>query len=203
MSVEKVRNWLRRWGRDEAVIELAESSATSDLAASAVGVRLGRIAKTLTFAAGKETADKAGAIRNRQGGGKVVPPVPAGMKAENAPDLACILVVASGDARIDGKKFKDRFGLKSKMLAPEEVLARTGHGVGGVCPFAVDNPEAEIYLDLSLKRFSTVYPACGSANSLMEIDCEELFRISGAKDWVDVCKDWEPASAGNAEGRRE
>ena len=203
MSVEKVRNWLRRWGRDEAVIELAESSATSDLAASAVGVRLGRIAKTLTFAARKETANGAEEIRNRRGGFAAAPPPPAGPEAEKAPDRACILVVASGDARIDGKKFKDRFGLKSKMLAPEEVLARTGHGVGGVCPFAVDNPEAEIYLDRSLRRFSTVYPACGSANSLMEIDCEELFRISGAKGWVDVCKDWEPAPAGNAEGRRE
>lgn len=199
MSVEKVRNWLRRWGRDGAVIELAESSATSELAASAVGVRLGRIAKTLTFAARKETANSAGEIRNQQGGGKAALPDPAGPGRADAPERACILVVASGDARIDGKKFKDRFGLKSKMLAPEEVLASTGHGVGGVCPFAVDNPEAEVYLDLSLRRFFTVYPACGSANSLMEISCEDLFRISGARDWVDVCKGWDVVS-GEDEG---
>lgn len=176
MSVERVKNWLRQWGGDREVIELAESSATSELAAAAIGVPLGRIAKTLTFAARKEAA--------------------------NNPDRACILVVASGDARIDGKKFKEHFGRKSKMLAPDEVLARTGYSVGGVCPFALENPEAEVYLDLSLRRFSTVYPACGSDNSLMEISCEDLFRISGARDWVDACKDQEAAPSGSIKGKQ-
>lgn len=102
----------------------------------------------------------------------------------------CVLLVAAGDARIDNRKFKDRFAMKAKMLAPDEALRLTGSEIGGVCPFALPDG-TPVYLDVSLKRFATVFPACGSANSAMELSCDELFRYSRALDWVDVCKDWE------------
>ena len=102
-----------------------------------------------------------------------------------------ILLVAAGDAKIDNAKFKAQFGLKAKMLTPEEVIAATGHAVGGVCPFALPESGVEVWLDSSLRRFETVYPACGSANSAIPLDCETLFRASGAQGWVDVCRDWE------------
>lgn len=99
----------------------------------------------------------------------------------------CILVVTAGDTKIDNGKFKARFGLKAKMLSPEEVIALTGHAIGGVCPFA--NPEsAHVYTDVSLQRFDTVYPAAGSASSAVRLNCDELFQYSGSLDWVDVCK---------------
>ena len=99
----------------------------------------------------------------------------------------CVLVVAAGDARIDNRKYKDRFHCKAVMLPHEQVPAMTGHPVGGVCPF--DLPETvEVWLDESLRRFSTVFPAAGSANSAIELSPEELERISRAKGWVDVCK---------------
>ncbi len=102
----------------------------------------------------------------------------------------CVLVVAAGDARVDNRKFKDQFATKAKMLSHEEVQHFTGCEIGGVCPF--DLPEATpVYLDISLKRFVTVFPACGSTNSAMEVTCDELFRYSRAAGWVDVCKDWE------------
>lgn len=105
-------------------------------------------------------------------------------------DGGCVLVVAAGDARVDNRKYKDQFGTKAKMLAPDEVALLTGSEIGGVCPFAL--PEGTpVYLDVSLKRFATVFPACGSANSAIELTCEELFRFSRAKGWADVCKDWE------------
>jgi Cys-tRNA(Pro) deacylase len=97
-----------------------------------------------------------------------------------------VLVVTRGDARIDNRKFKDQFGGKAKMMSPEEVLEKTGHPVGGVCPFAI-NEDMEIYLDASLRRFEKVYPAAGSRNSCIEITPEDLGRITGAQ-WVDVCK---------------
>ncbi|MEZ4627800.1 MAG: YbaK/EbsC family protein [Eubacteriales bacterium] len=102
----------------------------------------------------------------------------------------CLLIVAAGDARIDNRKFKDAFGIKAKMLAPEEVSRRTGCGVGGVCPFDLPE-ETPVFLDKSLKRFATVFPACGSTNSAIELSNGELFQFSRAKDWVDVCKDWD------------
>lgn len=102
----------------------------------------------------------------------------------------CALVVAAGDARVDNRKFKERFETKAKMLSPDEVVRFTGSEIGGVCPFAL--PEhTPVYLDVSLKRFATVFPACGSANSAMEVSCDELFCYSRARGWVDVCKDWE------------
>lgn len=102
----------------------------------------------------------------------------------------CILVVTAGDMKIDNAKFKKTFGIKSKMLAANEVAALTGHEIGGVCPFA--NPDcAATYLDVSLQRFSSVFPAAGSSNSAIELTNEELFLFSYAKEWVDVCKSME------------
>ncbi|MCM1123495.1 MAG: YbaK/EbsC family protein [Eubacterium sp.] len=98
-----------------------------------------------------------------------------------------ILVVTAGDAKIDNAKYKARFGKKAKMLSVEEVETLVGHVVGGVCPFAV-NAGVKAYLDESLKRFETVYPACGSANSAIELTIPELERYSGYEAWVDVCK---------------
>lgn len=102
---------------------------------------------------------------------------------------SCILVVAAGDVKIDNSKFKRTFGMKAKMLTPHEVITMTGHAVGGVCPFVIPN-DIPVYLDESLKRFHTVFPACGSSNSAIELTCEELFDYAQAKKWVDVCKNW-------------
>lgn len=101
-----------------------------------------------------------------------------------------LLVVAAGDAKIDNPKFKAQFGTKPKMLTPEENVELIGHVVGGVCPFAV-NDGVKIYLDESLKRFETVFPACGSANSAIELTMEELETYSSFAAWIDVCKAWQ------------
>ncbi len=106
----------------------------------------------------------------------------------------CLLILAAGDARIDNRKFKDCFGMKAKMLSADEVLALVGHPVGGVCPFGI-RPEIPVYLDESLRRFASVFPAVGSANSAIELTCDELYRFSGARGWVDVCKLPEAAQA--------
>lgn len=103
-------------------------------------------------------------------------------------DGGCILIQTAGDARIDNRKFKDKFHLKAKMLTAEEVVEFTGHAIGGVCAFAIENPNVKVYTDESLKRFDTVFPACGSSNSAIEFTCDELFRYSNAIEWVDVCK---------------
>lgn len=100
-----------------------------------------------------------------------------------------ILIVAAGDARVDNKKYKEKFETKAKMLTPDEAEALIGHAVGGVCPFAV-NDGVTIYLDESLKRFQTVFPACGSSNSAIELTIGELEKYSSFSEWVDVCKDW-------------
>lgn len=99
----------------------------------------------------------------------------------------CMLILAAGDARIDNHKFKEKFHYKAKMLSAEEVLTLVGHPVGGVCPFGC-NEGIPVYLDESMKRFDTVFPAVGSANSAIELDLDELFRYSKALEWVDVCK---------------
>ncbi|WP_077620499.1 YbaK/EbsC family protein [Bacillus sinesaloumensis] len=101
-----------------------------------------------------------------------------------------ILVVAAGDAKIDNKKFRHTFGFKARMLSADEVVEQTGHVIGGVCPFGLAN-KLDVYLDESLLRFSTVYPACGSVNSAIELSCEELFQYSEAQKWIDVCKGWQ------------
>lgn len=101
-----------------------------------------------------------------------------------------ILVVAAGDARVDNAKYKNRFGVKAKMLSREEAAEMIGHAVGGVCPFAVKEGVA-VYLDESLKRFPTVFPAAGSSNSAIELTIAELETYSRFTDWVDVCKGWQ------------
>ena len=97
------------------------------------------------------------------------------------------LIVCAGDARIANPKFKERFGRKAKMLAADEAEERIGHGVGGVCPFGV-NEECDVYLDDSLRRFDVIYPACGSSNSAIALTPEELETITPNSKWVDVCK---------------
>ncbi|MBR2281720.1 MAG: YbaK/EbsC family protein [Spirochaetales bacterium] len=98
-----------------------------------------------------------------------------------------ILVIAAGDAKIDNPKYKAQFATKAKMLTPEQAVELIGHAVGGVCPFAI-NDGVKVYLDESLKRFKTVFPACGSSNSAIELTLEELERYSNSLGWIDVCK---------------
>ncbi|MBR2412985.1 MAG: YbaK/EbsC family protein [Clostridia bacterium] len=98
-----------------------------------------------------------------------------------------VLIVAAGDAKIDNPKFKAQFATKARMLPFAEVEEKVGHAAGGVCPFAV-NDGVEVYLDESLKRFETVYPAVGSASSAIELTCEELEMLSNPVAWIDVCK---------------
>lgn len=101
----------------------------------------------------------------------------------------CILVVAAGDAKVDNAAFKAQFGIKAKMLSPEDAEARIGHTVGGVCPFGVKSG-ALVYLDESLRRFDVVYPACGTSNSAVELTVSELEAAAEPAAWVDVCKGW-------------
>jgi prolyl-tRNA editing enzyme YbaK/EbsC (Cys-tRNA(Pro) deacylase) len=99
-----------------------------------------------------------------------------------------ILIVMAGDVKIDNHKYKTYFGAKAKMLTPQEAETLVGHAVGGVCPFAV-NDGVTVYLDESLKRFQTVFPACGSSNSAIELTIEELEKYSSFTEWIDVGKD--------------
>ena len=105
-------------------------------------------------------------------------------------DGQAVLIVAAGDARIDNPKYKTQFGVKAKMIAAEDVEPLIGHGIGGVCPFGI-NEGVMVYLDESLKRFITVYPACGSGNSAIKLTIPQLEQYSGYTAWVDVCKDWQ------------
>lgn len=107
-------------------------------------------------------------------------------------DDGCILIQTAGDTKIDNRKFKDTFGQKAKMLTAEEVVEFTGHAIGGVCAFAIENPKVRVYCDESLRRFETVFPACGSSNSAIEFTCDELYKYSQALEWIDVCKIPEP-----------
>ena len=153
MAIERVREYLKRFGMDEKIREFEVSSATVDLAAAALDVEGCRIAKSLSFL----VEDKA------------------------------VLVVAAGDARIDNPKYKKEFGTKAKMLTAEQVKVLVGHEVGGVCPFGI-REDVTVCLDTSLRRFETVFPACGSSNSAIELTIPELERVSGYDRWVDVCK---------------
>lgn len=155
MSVEKVKDFFRKYGMANRVLEYEVSSATVELAAKALHCEPCRIAKTLSF------------IVNGQP----------------------ILIVSAGDAKIDNHKYRLQFGVKARMLTPDEVEVMIGHPVGGVCPFAV-NANVAVYLDISLKRFQTVFPACGSVNSAIEISLEELEKYSSFTAWIDVCKAW-------------
>ena len=107
-------------------------------------------------------------------------------------DGRAVLIVAAGDAKVDNPRYKAQFATKAKMLTPDEVETLIGHKVGGVCPFAV-NDGVTVYLDESLKRFETVFPACGSSNSAIELTIPELERYSGYTAWIDVCKGWNEA----------
>lgn len=98
-----------------------------------------------------------------------------------------VMIICAGDAKINNAKYKAYFHKKAKMLTREEVNELIGHDVGGVCPFGIKDG-VDIYLDDSLKRFDIVYPACGSANSAVRLTPEELFELSGSKEWIDVCK---------------
>lgn len=104
-------------------------------------------------------------------------------------DGRAILVVAAGDAKIDNAKYKAQFGTKAKMLSPDQAEALVGHAVGGVCPFAI-NEGVAVYLDSSLQRFETLFPACGSSNSAIELTIREPEEYSAFTAWVDVCKGW-------------
>lgn len=157
MSLESVKEHLKKWDRDKDIMVFEKSSATVEEAAATIGVEPERIAKTLSF---RGEGDKA------------------------------ILVVTAGDAKIDNKKFRHTFVFKARMLSADEVVEQTGHVIGGVCPFGLAN-DLDVYLDVSLKRFETVFPACGSINSAIEVTCDELEEYSGAKEWIDVCKAWE------------
>lgn len=105
-----------------------------------------------------------------------------------------ILILTQGDAKIDNHKYKEKFHAKAKMLTPDECVELVGHPVGGVCPFGI-NDGIDVYLDVSLKKFSSVFPAVGSGNSAIELTPEELFRYSNAIEWIDVCKLPEEAPA--------
>lgn len=153
MAIERVKAYFWQHGMEERIQEFDVSSATVELAATALHCDPQRIAKTLSFMV----------------------------------DGHAVLVVAAGDAKIDNSKYKAQFGTKAKMLSPQEVETLVGHAVGGVCPFAV-NEDVEVYLDVSLKRFQTVFPACGSSNSAIELTIPELERHSGYAGWIDVCK---------------
>ncbi len=153
MSIDRVKAYFRELGIEDKVQELSESSATVELAAAALNVEPGRIAKTLSFMVNEQP----------------------------------ILIVAAGDVKIDNAKYKKFFGAKAKMLTPDEAVALIGHAVGGVCPFAV-NDGVTVYLDESLKKYVTVFPACGSSNSAIELTMDELEKYSLCKEWIDVCK---------------
>lgn len=106
----------------------------------------------------------------------------------------CVLIIAAGDAKIDNPKFKRQFAAKAKMLSPDQVVEFTGHTIGGVCPFGIDNPAVKTYLDISLRRFDTVFPAAGSSNSAIELTCDALEQYAcNCQGWVDVCKGWQEA----------
>lgn len=157
MSIDKVKLYLTKFGKDKDIKEFDVSTATVDLAAEALGIIPARIAKSIAVKGGEE---------------------------------GDILVVAAGDAKLDNKKFREEFGLKPKMLSFEETERSTGYKVGGVCPF--DLPEKlNVVLDESLKRFYTVYPACGTSNSAVEMTISDLEETIPGYSWVDVCKSWD------------
>lgn len=154
MSLEKAKKYLEEKGYADHIIELADSSATVDLAAQALGVEPGMIAKTLSFLV----------------------------------DGQPILILTEGTARIDNHKYKDTFHTKAKMIPFDEVESYIGHAPGGVCPFGIRDG-ISVYLDESLKKFETVYPAAGNDHSAVKLTIAELEEVASAKSWIDVCKE--------------
>ena len=153
MSVSLVRDYLKKFGKDNQIMEFEVSSATVELAAKAVGTEPEKIAKSLTFWIDEEP----------------------------------VMIVCAGDVKIDNGKFKAFFHTKAKMIGFDEVENAVGHAVGGVCPFAI-NEGVKVYLDESLKNFETVFPACGSSNSAIELTINELEKYSNYTSWVEVGK---------------
>lgn len=153
MAIEKVREYFKKFGLEEKILEFSVSSATVELAAQALGCEGSRIAKSLSF-----------------------------MVAEKP-----ILIICAGDTKVDNAKYKAFFKEKARMLQFDQVESLIGHAPGGVCPFGV-NEGVSVYLDESLKRFQTVFPACGSSNSAIELTIPELEKYSGFIQWIDVTK---------------
>ena len=154
MSLERAKKYLKDKGFGDNIIELEDSSATVELAAQALGVEPGMIAKTMSFMQGDKP----------------------------------VLILMEGTAKIDNRKYKDTFHVKAKMIPFDEVEGIVGHAPGGVCPFGI-NDGIEVYLDESLKRFDTVYPAAGNDHSAVRLTIDELSDAAGGVSWVDVCKE--------------
>ncbi|MEW5290769.1 MULTISPECIES: YbaK/EbsC family protein [Erwinia] len=152
MSLESVRQFFAEHAPEIGIIELAESTATVELAARAHQVKPGQIAKTLSLK-----------VKER-----------------------VILIVTRGDARLDNRKLKEMLGCKARMLSTDEVVNWTGHPVGGVCPFGLENP-LQVFCDVSLRDFAEVLPAAGSINSAVRISPEQMAKLTSAS-WVDVCQ---------------
>ena len=156
MALEQAKKYLTEKGYADRIIELEESSATVQLAAEALGVEPGMIAKTMSFLQGEQP----------------------------------VLILTEGTARIDNRKYKDTFHIKAKMIPFEEVEEIIGHVPGGVCPFGVKEG-IKVYLDESLKRFDTVYPAAGNDHSAVRLTIEDLENAVDSEGWIDVCKEIE------------
>ncbi|CAJ1985813.1 Aminoacyl-tRNA editing domain containing protein [Leishmania donovani] len=191
----------------ERVQAFAESSATVELAAIRLGCDPAHIAKSLSFLLKKPTS-KAEAkahqkmmreVRAQQqdgsgaAGSDRASASPAGPPTATAPgDANIIVIVASGDAKVSAKKYKEKFACQPKMLKREEVEPYTGFPPGGVCPFGL-NDDVRVYLDVSLKRFPYVYPAAGTTNTGIKVTVDELEQYaSNAVEWVDLCEGWKP-----------
>lgn len=154
MSIVKAKEYLKKFGLENKVMEFDVSSATVEEAAKAINCKEEEIVKTLSF---------------------IVNDKP-------------ILIAVAGDSKIDNSKFKAEFKTKAKMIPFDNVEELIGHAVGGVCPFGI-NENVEVYLDNSLKRFTTVYPACGSSNSAVKLTLDEFEKASNNLKWIDVCKE--------------
>lgn len=154
MSLERAKNYLKKYHLEDRIMEFSTSSATVEEAAKALNCTEGEIAKTLSFL------------------------------VEEKP----ILIVVAGDKKIDNSKYKGEFHKKAKMIPFDQVEDFIGHKVGGVCPFGIKD-NVDVYLDESLKKYKTIYPACGSSNSAVKLSIPELEQASNYKKWIDVCKE--------------
>lgn len=153
MSLVKAKEYLKKYGLENKIMEFDVSSATVVGVANAINCKEEEIVKTLSFIVGDKP----------------------------------ILIAVAGDSKIDNSKFKTEFHTKAKMIPYDNVEKLIGHAVGGVCPFGI-NENVDVYLDNSLKRFETIYPACGSSNSAVKLTLNELEKTSNYKKWIDVCK---------------
>lgn len=153
MSIDRAREYLKKYNLEKNILEFEDSSATVKEAARRLNCKEGEIAKSLSFII----------------------------------DDSPIIIVVAGDKKIDNSKYKKEFITKAKMIDANEVEALIGHAVGGVCPFAI-NDNVRVYLDISLKEYEYVYPACGSSNSAVKLTIKELEETSKYLKWIDVCK---------------